>query len=40
VIAEGVETRAEAETLASIGCPLLQGYLFARPAPPFVAVTW
>ena len=40
VIAEGVETHAEAETLASIGCPLLQGYLFARPAPPFVAVAW
>lgn len=40
VIAEGVETRAEAETLASIGCPLLQGYLFARPAPPYVEVTW
>lgn len=40
VIAEGVETRAEAEVLASIGCPLLQGYLFARPAPPFAEVTW
>jgi EAL domain-containing protein (putative c-di-GMP-specific phosphodiesterase class I) len=40
VIAEGVETKAEAETLARIGCPLLQGYLFARPAPPYVSVTW
>ena len=40
VIAEGVETRAEAEALARIGCPLLQGYLFARPAPPFVEVSW
>lgn len=40
VIAEGVETRAEADTLHAIGCPLLQGFLFARPAPPFVGVSW
>ena len=40
VIAEGVESRAEAETLAGIGCSLLQGYFFARPALPFVDVTW
>jgi EAL domain-containing protein (putative c-di-GMP-specific phosphodiesterase class I)/ActR/RegA family two-component response regulator len=40
VIAEGVETAAEAETLRAIGCPLLQGYFFARPAPPFTAVKW
>jgi EAL domain-containing protein (putative c-di-GMP-specific phosphodiesterase class I)/AmiR/NasT family two-component response regulator len=40
VIAEGVETRAEADTLHAIGCPLLQGYFFARPAPPFVDVSW
>lgn len=40
VIAEGVETKAEAEALRQIGCTLLQGYFFARPAPPFVDVRW
>jgi EAL domain-containing protein (putative c-di-GMP-specific phosphodiesterase class I)/ActR/RegA family two-component response regulator len=40
VIAEGVETRAEADTLQAIGCSLLQGYFFARPAPPYVEVSW
>lgn len=33
VIAEGVETRLEADTLARIGVSLLQGYLFGRPQP-------
>lgn len=36
VIGEGVETEAEAEYLISVGCDLLQGYLIARPGPPFV----
>ncbi len=36
VIGEGVETEAEAETLVDLGCELLQGYVFARPGPPFV----
>jgi len=40
VIAEGVETAAEAAALEAIGCPLLQGYYFARPALPFVSVAW
>jgi hypothetical protein len=35
VVAEGVETPAEAETLRDLGCDLLQGYHFARPGPPF-----
>jgi len=35
VIAEGVETPAEAKTLVELGCDLLQGYLIARPAAPF-----
>jgi EAL domain-containing protein (putative c-di-GMP-specific phosphodiesterase class I) len=35
VIAEGVETEAEARVLVDLGCDLLQGYVIARPAPPF-----
>ena len=31
-IAEGVETRAELDTLQGLGIELFQGYLFARPA--------
>ncbi len=33
LIAEGVETRAQADELTSMGCPLAQGYLFHRPMP-------
>jgi len=33
VIAEGIETEQEAATLAELGCPLVQGYLFSRPVP-------
>jgi EAL domain-containing protein (putative c-di-GMP-specific phosphodiesterase class I) len=36
VIGEGVETLAEAQALGELGCDLLQGYLIARPGPPFV----
>jgi EAL domain-containing protein (putative c-di-GMP-specific phosphodiesterase class I) len=36
VIAEGVETDVEAELLVGLGCDLLQGYLIARPGPPYV----
>jgi EAL domain-containing protein (putative c-di-GMP-specific phosphodiesterase class I) len=32
VIAEGVETRAELETIRSLGVQLAQGYLFAHPS--------
>jgi len=31
VVAEGVEKPAERDTLITLGCNLLQGYLFARP---------
>ncbi len=38
VVAEGIETPAEYETLCSLGCDLLQGYHIARPGPPFPAL--
>jgi len=31
VVAEGVETEAERDTLSSVGCDLLQGFLLGRP---------
>ncbi len=40
VVVEGVETSGERDYLASIGCDLLQGFLFARPGPPFPSVSW
>ena len=33
VIAEGVETLRQADYLTSIGCDIVQGYLYARPLP-------
>ena len=35
VIAEGIETRPEMETLKELGIELGQGFLFGRPAPNF-----
>ncbi|MDB2683114.1 EAL domain-containing protein [Alphaproteobacteria bacterium] len=32
IIAEGVEEKEEAETLAALGCDMAQGYYFARPS--------
>jgi len=34
VVAEGVETSAQARALTDIGCDLLQGYHFSQPLPP------
>jgi EAL domain-containing protein (putative c-di-GMP-specific phosphodiesterase class I) len=34
VLAEGVETTQQRDTLVSQGCHLFQGYLFGRPQPP------
>ena len=33
VIAEGVETEQQRQSLSDYGCDELQGYLIARPAP-------
>jgi diguanylate cyclase (GGDEF)-like protein len=33
VVAEGVETRAQADFLAANGCDAMQGYLYSRPQP-------
>lgn len=35
IVTEGVETPEERDTLTALGCDLLQGYLFAKPGPPF-----
>jgi EAL domain-containing protein (putative c-di-GMP-specific phosphodiesterase class I) len=40
MIAEGVETEAERDTLSALGCELMQGYLFARPEEGFARLPW
>lgn len=39
MIVEGVETRSECEALELLGCRLMQGYLFGKPAPEPMGVT-
>ena len=34
VLAEGVETKRHFDILKSMGCDVIQGYLFSRPQPP------
>jgi hypothetical protein len=38
LLAEGVETRAELDTLVRLGVPLVQGFHLARPGPAWVGV--
>jgi diguanylate cyclase (GGDEF)-like protein len=40
VVAEGVETVAQAQFLAQHGCYLMQGYLFGRPMAPMDFERW
>jgi EAL domain-containing protein (putative c-di-GMP-specific phosphodiesterase class I) len=40
VVAEGVETQAQALAARDAGCGVLQGYLYAKPLPPVVAGEW
>jgi EAL domain-containing protein (putative c-di-GMP-specific phosphodiesterase class I) len=37
VVAEGVETEAQARLLRQLGCQLGQGFLYGRPAPELAA---
>jgi len=39
LVAEGVETAAELETLVALGVELVQGFYLGRPGPPWPAVT-
>jgi len=40
VVAEGIETPGERDMLIALGCDLLQGYLFAKPARAVSIVSW
>lgn len=40
VVAEGVETREQLQLLQRIGCPVVQGYYFARPLPAEDVPNW
>jgi diguanylate cyclase (GGDEF)-like protein len=40
IIAEGVEDERQAQILQSLGCPLAQGFLFARPLAPAALLEW
>jgi EAL domain-containing protein (putative c-di-GMP-specific phosphodiesterase class I)/CheY-like chemotaxis protein len=39
-VAEGVETRSEWELVRALGCPLVQGYYFARPMDATEFMSW
>ena len=39
IVAEGVETLAQLETLRAMGCDAAQGYFFSKPVPSDAART-
>lgn len=40
VVAEGVETEAELNAVAGLGCHYIQGFVYARPRPLSEAIEW
>ena len=40
VVAEGVESFRQMESLRRMGCHIMQGFLFARPMPPEELERW
>jgi polar amino acid transport system substrate-binding protein len=40
VVAEGIETEAQRNSLHAMGVDMLQGYLFARPMPQTAIAAW
>ena len=40
LVAEGVESVADAQTLADLGCDIIQGYYFSRPLPADSFYPW
>lgn len=42
MVAEGVETKAQADFLESLGCPIIQGFFYSRPIPieEFEKLVW
>ena len=34
ILAEGVETKEQADWLLALGCDYLQGYYYSKPIPP------
>ena len=40
IIAEGIETADQRDSLAAIGCDIIQGYLLSKPVPLADIVVW
>lgn len=40
VVAEGIETKSQADLLRSLSCQYGQGYLFSKPLPADAVITW